>query len=127
MFIGNVADCSPTKVFTTASSLAGGAFTAVQLGENGVATANASIAPVGILAAETELPIAAGDDVNVVISGGCRWTAAESIKAGDELASDANGKAVKATSGKIIFAQALEAAVPGEAAQVLITRGGVKA
>lgn len=124
MLIGNVADSSPTKVFKTAASIAGGAFTAVQLGENGVSAANASISPVGILAAETEAPIAAGDDVNVVISGGCRWTAAESLKAGDMLASDDNGKAIKATSNKIIFAQALSAAIPDEAAEVLIIRGG---
>lgn len=124
MLIGNVADSSPTKVFKTAASIAGGAFTAVNLNENGAVACNASLTPIGILTAETEAPIAAGDDVNVVISGGCRWIAAESLKAGDMLASDDNGKAVKATSGKVIFAQALSAAIPDEAAEVLIIRGG---
>ena len=121
----SMVDDSPTRVFQTSESLTGGAFTAVALGENGVANAAAaSIQPIGILAAETELPIAAGDDVNVVVSGGCLWTVNESIKAGDMLTAGEGGKAVKAASGNFIFAQALESAAAGEAAHVLITRGG---
>lgn len=97
------------------------------MNENGAVACNASLTPIGILAAETEAPIASGDDVNVVISGGAKWLTGEAVKAGDELASDADGKAVKATSGKVIFAQALGNAAAGEAVDVLITRGGVKA
>ena len=124
MNIFSMVDDSPTRVFQTSASLTGGAFTAVELGENGVATAGATNMPIGILAAESELPIGQGEDVNVVIRGGAMWTAAESIKGGDMLASNANGKAVKATSGKFIFAQALGNANPDEAAHVLIIRGG---
>lgn len=127
MFIYNMFDESPTKVFKTSAALTGGAFTAVTLGENGVATATASTIPIGILAAETELPQASGEDVNVQISGGSLWIVGEAVKAGDLLASGANGKAVKATSGKFIFAQALTAAAANAAAEVLIIRGGYAA
>ena len=120
----SMTDCSPIRVFSAAASITSGAFSAVALGENGVSTANASISPVGILTAETEPLIAQGEDVAVQVSGGCLWLSADSIKAGDMLSSDDNGKAVKATSNKIIFAQALEGALPGETCCSLIIRGG---
>lgn len=122
--MGNIADASPYRVFQTASSLSGGEFTAVELTATGVQTAGASSAVIGILPAETELPIAAGDDVNVLIGGGGLWTTAESIQAGDALASGADGKAVKATSGKMIFARAMEGGKANQPIRVLITREG---
>lgn len=124
MFMGQTTNTSPTHVFQVATALTGAAFTAVTLGENGLATAGASDVPIGILTAETELPQAVGEDVNVQVKGGAKWIAGEALKAGDLLAAGANGKAVKATSGKFIFAQALSAAAVDEAADVLIIRGG---
>lgn len=124
MFIGQTANTSPTHVFTVATALTGGAFTAVTLGENGVKTCAAGEVPIGILTAETELPQAVGEDVNVQILGGAKWIAGAALKAGDLLAAGADGKAIKATSGAFVFAQALSAAAVGEAAEVLIIRGG---
>lgn len=124
MFIGQTANTSPTHVFTVATALTGGAFTAVTLGENGVKTCAAGEVPIGILTAETELPQAVGEDVNVQILGGAKWIAGVALKAGDLLAAGADGKAIKATSGAFVFAQALSAAAVGEAAEVLIIRGG---
>ena len=124
MFIGQTANTSPTHVFTVATALTGGAFTAVTLGENGVKTCAAGEVPIGILTAETELPQAVGEDVNVQILGGAKWIAGTALKAGDLLAAGADGKAIKATSGAFVFAQALSAAAVGEAAEVLIIRGG---
>lgn len=123
-YIGNIADTSPFKIFQTAESLSGGAFTAVELTANGVKTAGASSAVIGILTAETDMPIAAGDDVNVLVCGGGLWTTGESIQAGDALASGAVGKAVKAASGNIIFARALESGKANQNVKVLITREG---
>lgn len=122
--IGNIADTSPFRVFQTAESLSGGAYTAVELTANGVKTAGASSAVIGILTAETDMPIAAGEDVNVLVCGGGLWTTGESIQAGDALASGAVGKAAKAASGKIIFARALENAKANQNVKVLITREG---
>lgn len=117
---------SPTHEFTTAESLTGGAFTAVALGASGITTAGASSIPIGLLTADLELPIDAGEDVTVQIQGGGLWLAGESIAAGDLLAAGASGVAVKATSGQFIFAQALTAANTGETSQVQIVRGGFK-
>lgn len=122
MNIYSMVDTSPTRVFATSAALTGGAFTAVTLGENGVATSAAGDTPIGILAAESELPIAAGEDVNVVVCGSCLLMVGEAVKAGDLLAAGAGGKAVKATSGDFIFAQALENGAAGEAIRVLIVR-----
>ena len=126
MFIGQTANLSPTHVFTVATALTGGAFTAVMLGENGVKTCAAGEVPIGILTAETELPQAVGEDVNVQILGGAKWIAGAALKAGDLLAAGANGVAVKATSGQYIFARALENAAAGEAVQVQIINAGYK-
>ena len=121
MYIYNSVDNSPTRVFQTSAALTGGAFTAVTLTENGVATSAAGGKPIGILAAETELPVAQGEDVNVVVCGGTLWTVGETIKAGDFLAAGAGGKAVKA-SDEFAFAQALENGAAGQAIRVLIVR-----
>ena len=117
-------DCSPTRVFQTSAALTGGAFTLVTLGENGVATSAAGDVPIGVLAAETELPVAQNEDVNVVVKGGTLIIVGEAVKSGDVLAAGADGKAVKATSGKFIFAQALENGAADQAVHALIVRGG---
>lgn len=125
MSMGTMADLSPYKVFTAAETL-GGAFTAVGLNSVGAVTAGESIAPVGILAAETFTLVEAGEDVNVQIYGGTQWLTGASIQAGEYLTAGEGGKAYKATSGKYIFAQALENAAEGDAVHAQIIHGGVK-
>ena len=124
MYINNMTDLSPTRVFTTSEALTGGAFTAVTLGENGVKTAGANDIPIGILAAETELPQGAGEDVNVQICGGTLWTAGEAVKAGDFLSAGEGGKAFKTGEGGYIFGQALENAAANNTVRALIIHGG---
>lgn len=124
MSMGTIADMSPYKVFTAAETL-GGAFTAVGLNSIGAVTAGESIAPVGILAAETFTLVEAGEDVNVQIYGGTQWLTGASVTAGDFLTAS-EGKAIPATSGKYIFAQALENAAEGDAVHAQIIHGGVK-
>ena len=105
--IGNIADTSPFRVFQTAESLSGGAYTAVELTANGVKTAGASSAVIGILSAETELPIAAGEDVNILVCGGGLWTTGESIQAGGALAAGGGGRGGEEGGGQTIFVAAL--------------------
>ena len=124
MFNGSIINQSPTAEFVTAAGLSGAAFTAVTLTENGVKTSAADEMPIGILTAENELPIEAGENVTVQTTGGSLWTAGEAIKAGDFLAAGASGVAVKAVAGKFIFAQALNNAAQGATAHVQIIRAG---
>ena len=113
-------DVSPTKVFTTAESLSGGAFTAVALGASGITTAGASSVAVGLLT------IPEGEDVTVQVTGVGYWVAGESICAGDLLTSGAGGVAKKAASGDFIFAQAMAGGASSAAVPVQIIRGGYK-
>lgn len=123
----SIIDNSPTREFTVAADLTGGAFTAVELTADGVQTAGASSVPVGILLGAAELPIDAGESISVQIEGGSLWLAGESLAAGDFLAAGAGGTAVKAASGDFIFAQALGNANPNSTAPVQIIRGGYMA
>lgn len=125
MFMGQTADTSPYRVFKASAAITAGAFTAVTLGENGVATSAAGDIPVGILSAETG-DVAQGEDVNAQIMGGTLWLAGEAIKQGDLLAAGDDGKAAKAASGKYIFAIALETAAANQAVAVQIINAGVK-
>ena len=125
-YTSSMVDESATKVFNTAASLTGGAFTAVELGGSGVTTANANSVPIGLLIGEYDLPIPAGEEVTAQVRGGGLWLAGESLAAGDLLAAGASGVAVKATSGKFIFAQAVEDAKANQAAQVQIIKAGYK-
>ena len=124
MFNGSIINQSPTSEFVTAAGLSGAAFTAVTLTENGVKTSAADEMPIGILTAENELPIEAGEHVTVQTTGGSLCTAGEALKAGDFLAAGASGVAVKAAAGKFIFAQALDNAAQGATAHVQIIRAG---
>ena len=127
MYLNSIIDQSPTRVFKVATALTGGQFTVVKLGENGVATAGANDVPVGVLTAETELPQAVGEDVNVQIVGSSMAYVGEAVKAGDLLAAGADGKLVKATSGKFIFARALENAAANVVAHIQILNAGYAA
>lgn len=56
-----------------------------------------------------------------------KWVAGEAIAVGDELATDAAGKAVKATDGAFIVGIALSAAAKaGTVISVQLTKSGYK-
>lgn len=126
MYMGQTANLSPQKVFKASAAITAGAFTAVTLGENGVATSAAGDIPIGLLAAETSNEIAIGEDINVQMVGGGLWIAGEAVKAGDLLATGDDGKAAVAASGKYIFAIALETAAANQTVAVQIINAGVK-
>lgn len=69
----------------------------------------------------------AGDDLDYQIKDCCYWITGDTLQAGDELASDANGCAVKAQTGQYVIAMALET-VPDAGKPVLahVHRTGIK-
>ena len=121
MFIYDVSDTSPYRVFTAAETLEG-AFRAGTLDADGLKVATAGTIPIGIYIDGD----ATGTDINVMISGGGLWTLGETVQAGDLLSAGAGGKAVKATEGEFIFARALEGGNADEAIHILIINAGVK-
>lgn len=69
-----------------------------------------------------------GDDLTVQIKDIGIWLSGGAITAGAELTSDADGKAVAATSGSFITAVALsEATKAGQRVSVQIVKAGYKA
>ena len=68
----------------------------------------------GISIGETDETVAAGEDIDIQIKDIGKWMAGEAIDAGDALATDAAGKAVKATSGKFIMGVALTSAAAAD-------------
>lgn len=80
---------------------------------------------IGILLADTDETIPANGQMNVQIKEMGRWTAGGAVSVGDELTSDASGKAVKAAAGNFITAVALsEAKQDGDIIQVQIIKAG---
>lgn len=109
MYHGTGINDSPTIVVKASANINDGAFLAAMLSKDGVAVAKAGEAAIGIMIPETESP-KAGEDVNIQVKDIGLAKVGAAVEAGDLLASDANGKLVKATSGAFIIATALDAA-----------------
>lgn len=89
-------------------------------------TAGANVIGLSLFTNDEE--IAVGDDVTVQIKDIGKWVAGGEIAIGDELTTDADGKAVKATTGNFITAIALtKATAAGDVVQVQIIKAGYKA
>lgn len=113
MFIGSTTNSSATRIFDIAE-MPEVEFTAVELTGGGIKPAGENSIPVGIYN---------GSDVNVC--GGTLWkVGGQSIVAGDFLASNENGLAVKATSGKYAFGIALTNASSSAVVEAQIINGG---
>lgn len=125
MYNGSMINTSPTIVGVAGENIAGGPFTAVTFKDDVLVQAEPGDVPVGILLAETDDIVTAGDDVNVQIAASGRWKAGSALKAGEALATDQNGCAVRAADGEFILAFAMEAATAaGQVISVQITKSG---
>lgn len=116
MYIGTSINESPVVAVPVSAAITDGAMLAVTLKEGGVAVATKGEAALGILPAETD-DVKEGDTVTVQVKDMGLWKVGAAVSAGDMLAADASGKAVKAAEGDFIVAQALEEAT--EADQVI--------
>lgn len=124
MYIGSSINESPVIAVTVPEAIPASAMLAVTMSKTGVAVAKKGEAAIGILLAETDA-LAAGDTATVQVKDIALWIAGAAVEAGDLLASDENGKAVKATDGDFIVAQALEAATAADQAiKVQVIKAG---
>ena len=127
---GTTINPSPTVVVKAAAALADApAYKAITAGG---AVAGAGAHALGIAIPMNDEPVPQGGDIHVQIKDIGTWkvgtiTSGSEIAAGDELASDANGCAIKAASGKFIIGVALEAATAtGQIIPVHIRMAGYK-
>ncbi|MBR1760254.1 MAG: DUF2190 family protein [Schwartzia sp.] len=126
MYNGTIINPSPTIIAAAGAAITAGPFTAVAFDAAGkFVTATKNSVPVGILVAEEEKDIAIGDEITAQVKEMSVWKTGAAVAAGDLLASDDAGLAIKATEGLFILAVALEAAdAAGQVIKVQITKSG---
>lgn len=124
---GTAINSSPTIVLPAKAALTNARYLALAIDAGKVKLPSSGANVIGIAIGETDDSVAANDDVNVQIKDIGKWKAGAAISVGAELATDANGKAVTATSGDFIVGIALTAAsAAGDLVQVQITKSGYK-
>lgn len=122
---GSVINGSQTISVETASALELGPFVAAAFADGKICKCNDSLIPFGITITETDENVAAGEDVYIQIKDISVWKTGGAFAVGEALASDAEGRAVKAVSGKFILGFALEESVgENQLVRVQISKSG---
>ena len=127
-YFGTTINDSPTAVFKAGAALTAAQGIALAMADGKVALPAAGANVIGVVPISEGPDFAEGDDVTVQIKDvGC-MIAGGKVTAGDEIAVDATGKAVKAATGNFIVGVALSGAVAaGTRIRVQITKSGYKA
>lgn len=127
-FIGSTINESATVTFKAKEKLEGVQGIALALSEGKLAlppTAGANV--LGLSLFTNDAAADAGSSLTIQVKDIGKWIAGGTIAAGDELATDATGKAVKATDGQFIVGIALSAAAAaGTVVSVQLTKSGYK-
>lgn len=127
-YVGTSINESATIVLPAGEDITGARGIALGITDGAVGLPDAGANAIGISVIETEENVTEGADVDIQIKDIGKWTAGEAIDIGDELATDATGKAVKAAAGDFIVGVALSAATAaGTFVTVQITKSGYKA
>ena len=109
------------RTYVAGSNLSAAQFKFVALAADGeVDVAGAGARAIGVLLNQP----AAGNAATVVMTGKVLVEAGDSITAGDELAADAAGNAVTATTDDIVMGYALEDGVDGQIVAIELIQGG---
>lgn len=127
-YFGTTINDTPTIIFPAKEAITGAQCKAVTLDKDGVKLASEAGATVmGVIPLSEEDTIPAGHEVTVQIKDIGVWEASGKIDIGDELATDASGKAAKATEGQFVLGVALSAAVKdGTRIRFQMTKSGSK-
>ena len=112
--LGTTINSSPTVVFPAGAAITGARYVALGLSDGKAVLPAAGAMALGISIGETEENVAAGEDIDIQIKDIGKWMAGEPIDAGDALATDVAGKAVKAPSGQFIMGVALTSAAAAD-------------
>ena len=126
-YFGTSINDSPTIVFSAKEKIEGvqGIALAISDGQLTKPTAGANV--IGLALFTNDETVAAADDITIQVKDIGKWVAGEAVAVGDELTTDANGKAVKATDGNFITAIALsKATAAGDVISVQIVKAGYK-
>lgn len=126
-YFGTSINESPTIIMEAGAKLEDvqGIALAITAGKLAKPSAGANV--IGLSLFTNDENVEAGGSLTVQVKDIGRWVAGEAIAVGDELATDAAGKAVKATDGAFIVGIALSAAAKaGTVVSVQLTKSGYK-
>lgn len=125
-FIGSTINESATVTFKAKAELKGNQGLALALNEGKLELPAAGANVLG-LSLFTNDDAKAGDSLTVQVKDIGKWIAGGAVAAGDELAVDAAGKAVKVAEGQFIVGIALSAAAAADTViSVQLTKSGYK-
>ena len=123
-YYGTTINESPTIVIQAGAAISAPAFLAIKADGT---VAGAGEHALGIAHPCNDEAVASGDDLTIQIKDIGTWIAGGAVAKGAELASDADGKAVTATSSDFIIGVALAAATAaGQRIPVQICKCGYK-
>lgn len=100
-YFGTSINESPTIVLEAGKDIEGaqGIALAIKNGKAEKPTAGANV--IGLSLFTNDEKVKAGDDVDIQVKDIGKWIAGEAVAVGDELTTNAEGKAVKAAAGKL--------------------------
>lgn len=126
-YFGTSINESPTVILEAGAKLENvqGIALAITAGKLAKPSAGANV--IGLSLFTNDENVEAGGSLTVQVKDIGKWIAGEEITVGDELATNADGKAVKATEGAFIVGTALGAATKaGTVISVQLTKSGYK-
>ena len=128
IYFGTTINDSPTITLEAGADIKAAQGKAVVISEGKAVLAEAGANAIGIIPLSEDEEIKKGATVSVQIKDIGAWVAGAEVKIGDELASDAEGYAVKAVEGNFIIGTALTAASEkGTIIRAQINKAGYKA
>lgn len=127
-FFGTSINESATVIYPAKEKIDNAQGIALAFSDGKLALPEAGANVIGLSLFTNDETIEAGDDVTVQVKDIGKWIAGEAIAIGDELTTDAAGKAVKAAKGNFITAVALGACdEAGTVISVQLIKAGYKA
>ena len=127
-FFGTTINPSPTMVLQAGENIENAQGIALAIKDGKAVKPEAGVNVIGISLITNDEVIEMGADITIQIKDMGKWVAGEKLCAGDELTTDANGRAVKAAAGNFITAVALsDAQKAGSFVKIQLIKAGYKA
>lgn len=127
-YFGTSINDSPTIILPAKEKIENAQGIALAISDGKLAKPTAGANVIGLSLFTNDETVEADDEITVQVKDIGKWIAGGAVAVGDELTTDADGKAVKAASGNFITAVALsKASAAGDVITVQIIKAGYKA
>lgn len=127
-YLGTSINDSPTIILPAKEKIENVQGIALAISDGKLAKPTAGANVIGLSLFTNDETVEADDEITVQVKDIGKWIAGGAVAVGDELTTDADGKAVKAAAGNFITAVALsKASAAGDVITVQIIKAGYKA